>query len=242
MTISLEQLSAYHDDEIADRERAEVDVHIAGCSACQAALHRWRDASRALATRGPVTLRRRRPAVVIAIIAALLLLTSGVAVATGLFSEVYRIGNVLAAASRPVSLAEARITGLPLPASDRLPGGWSLREQGVQLTRTAEWSSVALQYDRDGQRGLNVTTWSPGMRVFDPSRPDQYDEIITVSGVPVHLSYRRDPMTSQPSAQAFFVLRGATVEIHAFGPAIAGREFGSKEVAALVEAWMEEAR
>lgn len=242
MTITLEQLSAYHDDELAHEERSAVDAHVAVCSACQAALQRWRAASRVLAARGPVALRRRRTAVVLAVIAASLLLTSGAAVATGLFSEVYRIGNVLAAASRPVSLAEARITGLPLPASDRLPGGWSLREQGVQLTRTAEWSSVGLQYDRDGQRGLNVTTWSPGIRVFDPSRRDQYDEIISVSSVPVHLSYRRDSMTAQPSTQAFFVLRGATVEIHAFGPAIAGREFGSKEVAALVEAWMREAR
>lgn len=202
---------------------------------------RGRGRPSALAARAPVVLRRR-PAVVLAIIGSLLLVTCGAAVATGLFSEIYRIGNVLAAASRPVSLAEARITGLPLPASDRLPGGWSLRGQGVQLTRTAEWSSVGLQYDRDGQRGLNVTTWSAGIRVFDPSRPDQYDEIITVSGVPVYLSYRRDSITAQPSAQAFFVLRGATVEIHAFGPAIAGRAFGSKEIAPLIEAWIEGAR
>jgi hypothetical protein len=179
---------------------------------------------------------------VLAATGVVLLVGSAAAVATGLFSEVYRIGNVRAAESRPVSLAEARSTGLPLPGSDQLAGGWSIRDKGVQLTMTPEWSSVGLQYDRNGQRGLNVTTWSSGVRVFDASRSTWYDEILTVSGVPVYVAYERDSVTSQPHVQAFFVLRGSTVEIAVFGPALAGHFMGSAEVATLVDAWIQRAR
>jgi hypothetical protein len=93
--------------------------------------------------------RSRRAALAIAGIILLLIVGSGAAVAAGWFSEVFRVGPLSAAASRPVSLQEARVAQLPLPRSNQLPGGWAIDQ--VQLTMTPEWRSVDVQYTRAGR-------------------------------------------------------------------------------------------
>jgi hypothetical protein len=185
---------------------------------------------RPAARRSPV----RRGAVVATSALLVLLLGSTAALGQNWFSEVFRAGNISAAGSRPVSLAEARTTGLPLPSSRALPGGWALHDRGaVQLTRTPEWTTVNLQYDRGGKRGMNITTAS-GVGLFDPSRV-RYQELLTVDGVTVYVS--RESPDAFPAVRAFFALSDVQVEIWAFGPALAGGPLTSDEIAELVRIW-----
>src|SRR5688572_5155333 len=114
MTISVEQLSAYYDGELAPEEQRSVEVHMTGCPDCQVTVRHWERSSLALAagasSRGGV---RRTPGLVLASILAILLLGTGVAMASGLFNEVFRIGELSAVGSRPVSLEGARVANLP---------------------------------------------------------------------------------------------------------------------------------
>jgi hypothetical protein len=179
---------------------------------------------------------RLRPGVLVLMSAVVILvLGSTAAVAQNWFTEIFRIGNVSAAASRPVSLAEARTTGLPLPPSGELPGGWTLRdERAVGLTRTPEWTMVGLQYDRAGRRGMNITVAS-GLRLFDPRRVE-YDEILTVTGATVYVSRQHEG--GFPTVRAMFTLTDVQVEIWAFGPALAERSLTSEEISEFVRIWM----
>src|SRR5438477_11197660 len=70
--------------------------------------------------------RPRLAVTLIAVAVALFVFGSGFAVATGLLSEVFKIGNLSAAGSRAVTLDGARVAQLPLPGSDELPGGWKI--------------------------------------------------------------------------------------------------------------------
>lgn len=170
---------------------------------------------------------RMRGAWAIAVAAVALVALSSTAVAQNWFTEVWKIGNVFAAASRPVSLSEARTTGLPVPESPDLPGGWKLRESGaVQLTRTPDWTSVNLQYDREGRRGMNITMFR-GASLFDPATIE-HDETLSVSGRTVYVK------RGAGEVQAFFNADDVDIEIHAFGPALAGRPLTADAIADLV--------
>ena len=225
MTVSIEQLSAYHDGELAAEERRTVERHLTGCPDCQGAVRGWIDVSRWLALSAPSRRRalRVRP-IIVAGIAALLLL-SGVAVA-GPFNEIFRSGNVTAVGSRPVSLEEARIAKLPLPSSRDLPGGWTLDQ--VQLVVTPTWRSVDVQYRRPGSRGMGVTAWSQDITVKPTA---ERREMITVSGVPVEIAYSGD------GASASFAHRDSNVIIRFFPD-----EVDQSGIRALVAAWLEQAR
>ena len=182
MTVTIEQLSAYYDGELAPDERRAIDVHLPECRDCESALRRWVHVSRVLAASGSKQARQRRiSAQVLAALAALLLLVSGIALA-GPFNEVFRIGNVSAVASRPVTLDEARVARLPLPRANELPGGWKVSQ--VQLVVTPTWRSVDVQYQRPLSRGMSVGVWSQDITV-NPTADRQ--EAITVSGVPVEI-------------------------------------------------------
>src|SRR3981081_3677935 len=109
------------------------------------------------------TTRAPRVLVVLVTVVAFALLASGAALATGLLSEVFRSGNVSAAGSRAVTLDAARVAQVPLPTSQQLDGGWSLKQ--VQLTLTDEWRSVDLQYSRTGSRGMGIGGWVGGVHV-----------------------------------------------------------------------------
>jgi hypothetical protein len=227
MAISIDQLSAYHDDELASEERRTAEAHVAGCRECQNAMRAWRQASRALTVGAPSRRRLGRGrALVLASIAAFLLFGSGVAVASRLFNEVFRFGDVSAVGSRRVTLESARVANLPLPRSDVLPGGW--RVDQVQLVMTPTWSSVDLQYQRAGSRGMGVRVWSRGIEV---SPTAERRELLTVSGVPVEIGY------SGESATARFTHQGSTVIIRAFT-----NEVDTNGIRALVQAWIEQAR
>jgi hypothetical protein len=238
MMITTDQLSAYYDGELGPDEHRQVASHVAQCADCREALGTWRSASAAL-VRAPAQRPavRRRWAIAAVGIAAVVLAVSGTAAAQTWFSEIFHIGNVSAAASRPVSLEEARTTGLPLPSTAVLPGGWTLHGKGaVQLTRTPTWTVVELQYDRAGQRGMNIRT-SSGIGVFDPTRA-KIDEVLNVSGVPVYVVRRQSGGFEH--VNAYFEVRGATVEVFAFGPALGGRPLTSDDIAMLVSAWLRE--
>src|SRR3982074_2686796 len=143
-------------------------------------------AGTAPATRAP------RVLVVLVTVVAFALLASGAALATGLLSEVFRSGNVSAAGSRAVTLDAARVAQVPLPTSQQLDGGWSLKQ--VQLTLTDEWRSVDLQYSRTGSRGMGIGVWSEGISVKPTA--DQV-QTTTVSGVPVEVGPRADHSTAR---------------------------------------------
>jgi hypothetical protein len=226
MTVSIEQLSAYFDDELASDESRILDAHLSGCSACQIAVRRWQEVSHAVAATEPSQGRARRvPAPVLAGIAALLVV-SGVAVA-GPFNEIFRSGNLSGVASRPVNLDEARVANLPLPRGNELPGGW--RVDQVQLVVTPTWRSVDVQYQRPGSRGMGVTAWSQDIIV---SPTAERSEIVTVSGVPVEIGYGRGE-----SASARFSHGESTVILRFFT-----NEVDVNGVRALVAAWIERAR
>jgi hypothetical protein len=223
VTITLERLSSFLDGEATADEQRLIGGHFAGCRACQAAVAVWRRAGQAAATSPPRTAGRSRRAVLaITGIILLLIVGSGAAIAAGWFSEVFRIGPLSAAASRSVSLQEARAaTQLPLPRSDQLPGGWGIHQ--VELTMTPEWRSVDVQYARTGSRPMGVTVYSPSITV-NPG--GALSEVVTVAGVSVEMRYGE-------SATARFIHRGATVIIRAFQP-----EVDAAALRALVAAWI----
>jgi hypothetical protein len=226
MTINIEQLSAYFDGELAADERRAVESHLPGCPDCQAALRRWREASATFAAAEPLGARQRRlPALVPAGIAALLLFGTGVAVA-GPLSEVFRIGNVSAVGSRPVTLEGARVADLPLPRTADLPGGWTVDQ--VQLVMTQTWRSVDVQYRRPGSRGMGITAWSQDI-IVNPTAERR--EVVTVSGVPVEIGYAGE------SVSARFSYGESTVIIRAFAD-----EVDVNGIRALVATWIERAR
>lgn len=167
------------------------------------------------------------PAWAIAVVTVALLALSSTAVAQNWFTEVFRIGNVFAAPSRPVSLSEARTTGLPVPSSSELPGGWKLRDDGaVQLTRTPDWTTVQLHYDRGGLRGMNVIL-AGGISLFDATTVE-HDEALTVSGRTVYVE--RGP----GEVRAFLNVGDVDIEIFVFGPALAGPPLTADEISDLV--------
>lgn len=226
MTVTIEQLSAYYDGELASDERQTVEAHLAGCPDCQAAVRRWQQISGAVAATERRGARGRRLAASLpAGIAALLLFGAGVAVA-GPFNEIFRSGNVSAVASRPVTLEEARVAKLPLPRSFDLPGGW--RVDQVQLVVTPTWRSVDVQYRRPGSRGMGVTAWSQDITV-NPTAERR--EVVTVSGIPVELGYTGE------SVSARFTHGASTVIVRAFTD-----EVDVDGIRALVTAWIERAR
>jgi len=227
VTVNIEQLSAYYDGELTSEERRAVDAHLPDCPDCNSALRRWLHVSRALATTEPRRARSRRmTALVLAALAALLLLVSSIAVA-GRFNEVFRIGNLSAVGSRPVTLDEARVANLPLPRTNELPGGWTLDQ--VQLVVTETWRSVDVQYRRPGSRGMSVGVWSQDITVNPTS---DRREAATVAGVPVEIFYGRGNST-----QARFTHGQSTVIIRFFAD-----EVDPSGVRALVAAWIEQAR
>jgi hypothetical protein len=170
--------------------------------------------------------RTARLLVVLVAVVGLALLASGAALASGLFSEVFRTGNVSAAGSRAVTLDAARVAQLPLPASQQLAGGWTIKQ--VQLTMTDEWRSVEVQYGRAGSRGMGIGVWSEGINV----RPTaDHIQTVSVNGVPVEVSTGGDQRTAR------FSQRGATVIIRVFA-----NEVGQAELESLVSAWINESR
>lgn len=228
MTVSIEQLSAYYDRELTPNEVRAVEAHLPECPDCETTLRRWRALSSAVAATEPLRARSRRtPLVLLAGIAAFLLVGSSVAIATGLFNEVFKIGNVSAVASRRVTLEGARVANLPLPRSDGLPGGWRIDQ--VQLVVTPTWRSVDVQYRRPGSRGMGVTVWSQDITV---NPVVERSEMVTVSGVPVEIGYGRDG-----SASARFTHRESTVIIRFFT-----NELDADGIRVLVEAWVEETK
>lgn len=228
MTITIEQLSAYYDRELAPDEHQAVEAHLRQCADCDTALRRWEALSRAVTTVEPSRSRPRRvPVVITAGVMAVLAVGSTAAVATGLFNEVFKIGNLSAVASRPVTLEQARVANLPIPRSDELPGGWKLDQ--VQLTLTPTWRSVDVQYRRPGSRGMGVTVWSQDI-VVNPGAERR--ETVSVSGVPVDIGYGRGD-----SATARFTFGESTVIIRFFT-----NEVDANGIRALVAAWMEQAR
>src|SRR5256885_1371694 len=108
-------------------------------------------------------IRPSRGMLVVVTALGLVLFASGAALATGLFSEVFRIGNLSAVGSRTVTLDGARVAQLPLPRSPQLQGGWSVKQ--VELTMTDAWRSVDLQYGRAGSRRKDLRFLSEGLPV-----------------------------------------------------------------------------
>jgi hypothetical protein len=226
MSVTLERLSAYHDEELDAEDQRLTAAHVAGCGSCRSTLDAWRGTADALLTRpaDAPPRSRRLTGLTLAAIATLLVIGSGAALATGWLSEVFRIGPLSAASSRPVTLEEARVAQLPLPRSSQLLGGWNIKQ--IQMTITPEWRSVDVQYSRSGSRPMGVTVWSSGINVNPGGVPS---EVVTVSGVPVELRYGE-------SATARFVQDGATVIIRAFQP-----EVDATALKDLVAAWIAQA-
>jgi hypothetical protein len=227
MTITIEQLSAYHDRELAPDEREVVEAHLPECPDCETALRRWQALARAVSTVEPSRQRSRRVTLVMAGVAALFLIGSGAAFATGVFNEVFKIGNLSAVASRRVTLEQASAANLPIPRSAELPGGWKVDQ--VQMVLTPTWRSVDVQYRRPGSRGIGITAWSQDITVNPGS---DRRETITVSGTPVEIGYGRGE-----SGSARFTLRDSTVIIRFFTD-----EVDKDGIRALAAAWIELAR
>jgi len=179
-----------------------------------------------LRRRAPAATWRRAPGGVLVLITAvgLVLFASGAALATGLFSEVFRSGNVYGAGSRTVTLESARVAQLPLPRSSQLQGGWSLKR--VELTMTEAWRTVDLQYVRAGSHGMGIGVWSDGITANPAS---QQVESTVVDGVPVEIG------SGGPQRTARFGQGAATVIIRVFAA-----EVGKEELESLVRAWLKE--
>jgi hypothetical protein len=227
MTITIEQLSAYYDRELAPDEQQAVEDHLPQCPDCETALRRWHALSRAVSTIEPSRQRSRRVTFVMAGVVALFLIGSGAAFATGIFNEVFKIGDVSAVASRRVTLEQARAANLPIPRSDELPGGWKVDQ--VQMVITPTWRSVDVQYRRAGSRGMGITAWSQDITVNPVS---QRRETITVAGTPVEIGYGPGE-----SGSARFTLRESTVIIRFFTD-----ELDTNGVRELAAGWIEQAR
>src|SRR5438094_9661511 len=114
-----------------------------------------RSAAGAARTRAP------RGTLVVVTALGLVLFVSGAALATGLFSEVFRIGNVSAVGSRTVTLDGARVALLPLPRSPQLEGGWNVQQ--VELTLTEGWRSIDTQYGRGAWHGMGFGVLAVGI-------------------------------------------------------------------------------
>src|SRR5204862_5941044 len=100
MTITIEQLSAYYDRELAPDEHKAVEAHLPQCTGCETALRRWEALSRAVTTVERSRTRPRRvPVLIVAGGMALLAVGSTAAVATGPVNEDFKIGNADARAS-----------------------------------------------------------------------------------------------------------------------------------------------
>jgi hypothetical protein len=226
MTITLEQLSGYHDRELEPDEHVAVESHVRQCHDCETALRRWQAVSRAVVAPNTSRAPSRRAAVLVVASVALLMVGSGFAVATGLFNEVFKIGDLSAVASRPLTLEAARAANLPLPRSDEMPGGWKVDQ--VQLVMTPTWRSVDVQYRRPGSRGLGVTVWSQDITV---NPVVERRETVTVSGVPVELGYGRGD-----DASARFTHGESTVIIRFFT-----NEVDASGIRELIRAWIERA-
>src|SRR2546430_388988 len=81
MTITIEQLSAYYDRELAPDEHQVVEAHLPQCADCETALRQWDALSRAVATAAPSrTSPRRVPVLIVAGVLALLAVGSTAAV------------------------------------------------------------------------------------------------------------------------------------------------------------------
>jgi len=169
-------------------------------------------------------IRPSRGMLVVVTALGLVLFASGAALATGLFSEVFRIGNLSAVGSRTVTLDGARVAQLPLPRSPQLQGGWSVKQ--VELTMTDAWRSVDLQYGRAGSHGMGIGVWSDGISVKPTT---EHIETTTVDGVPVEIGSAGTQRTAR------FSQRDATVIIRVFAP-----EVGEEELESLVSAWLKE--
>jgi hypothetical protein len=176
----------------------------------------------------PAAARTRAPRgmLVLVIALGLVLFASGAALATGLFSEVFRIGNVSVVGSRTVTLDGARVAQLPLPRSPQLLGGWSVNR--VELTMTDAWRSVDLQYGRAGSHGMGIGVWSDGIGVNPTS---EHIEAAIVDGVPVDIGSAGTQRTAR------FSQGKATVIIRVFAA-----EVGQEELESLVSAWLKETR
>jgi hypothetical protein len=181
-----------------------------------------------LRRRAPAAARTRAPRRPLVLVAALglVLFASGAALATGLFSEVFRIGNVSAVGSRTVTLDGARVAQLPLPRSPQLQGGWNIKQ--VELTMTDAWRSVDLQYARAGSHGMGIGVWSDGISV-NPTT--EHIDTTTVDGVPVEIGNDGTQRTAR------FSQGKATVIIRVFAA-----EVGQEELESLVSAWLKETR
>jgi hypothetical protein len=228
MTITIEQLSAYYDRELAPDEHREVESHLPGCPDCQTTLRLWDSLSRAVVSVPPSPARSWRGRVlVLAAGAALLVIGSGFAMATGMFNEVFKIGDLSGVGSRRVTLEQARVANLPIPRSDELPGGWKIDQ--VQMVLTPTWRSVDLQYRRPGSRGMGVTVWSQDITA-NPSAERR--ETMTVSGVPVEIGYGRGD-----SGTARFTFADSTVVIR-----FLTNELDASGIRAIAAAWIEQAK
>jgi len=179
-----------------------------------------RSAAGAARTRAP------RGTLVVVTALGLVLFVSGAALATGLFTEVFRIGSVSAVGSRTVTLDGARVARLPLPRSPQLQGGWSVKQ--VELTMTEAWRSVDLQYGRAGSHGMGIGVWSDGISV-NPTT--EHVETTTVDGVLVEIGSAGTQRTAR------FSQANATVIIRVFAA-----EVGQEELESLVSTWLKETR
>ena len=181
-----------------------------------------------LRRRAPAAAPTRPPRGTLVVVTALglVLFASGAALATGLFSEVFRIGNVSVVGSRTVTLDGARVAQLPLPRSPQLEGGWNVKQ--VELTLTEGWRSVDLQYGRAGSHGMGIGVWSDGISV-NPTT--EHIETTTVDGVPVQIG------TAGTQRTARFSQGKATVIIRVFAA-----EVGQEDLESLVSAWLKETR
>lgn len=172
----------------------------------------------------------RMPTALALAVAVLALVTlSSTAEAQNWFAQVFHLSG---AASRSVSLSDARTRGLPLPESAELPGGWRLQERGaVSMTRTPESTSVSLQYERDGVRGMNVRAMR-GLSMFGTGGVP-HDETLVVAGRTVYVD------RSHGEVQVFVRLDDAEISIHVFGPALAARPLTADQISDLVRSLVE---
>lgn len=232
MTASLEILSAHFDRELTVQDCTVMSGHIETCVDCRAALDAWRVAATVLrdtSAAAPAPIPHR--AITAALVLLVLIAGSGAAMATGLFSEIFRSGNVFAVDSRPVTLDEARVTGLPLPSSDAIRGGWRLDR--VYLTYTPDLRSVDLQYGRPGSVGIGIRVTSDPLRTSSAQA-----ETFAVAGVDVVVTSQRDSTTEEDaSVRARFEQHGGTVEIRG-----SARELDRSQIISIVTDWIRQAR